>query len=206
MSFFDGLLSGVGGLISNVWTDKRQEDAQAFNAAQAEINRAFQERMSNTAYQRGMKDMKDAGLNPILAYQKGPASSPTGASASTTFSPATDFMTPAVTSAREGKHVSAQVNLLDEQVKNAMETNKNLQAERVRIGSQVSNINADTLLKQQSAQIMHRELEKSAIDKEAYSGWGGKTIRNIGTVLRELNPMLPRTGISIRTQGSDYFQ
>ena len=55
--------------------NKRNKAAQKAAANQM----AFQENMSNTSYQRGMKDMKKAGLNPILAGKMGGASTPGGA-------------------------------------------------------------------------------------------------------------------------------
>lgn len=51
------------------------------NSAEASKNRQFQEDMSNTSYQRAMRDMELAGLNPMLASKIGGAAVPGGATA-----------------------------------------------------------------------------------------------------------------------------
>jgi uncharacterized protein (DUF2147 family) len=67
----NGLIAAGGSLLGAAMRNKA---AKAASARQM----VFQEDMSNTSYQRGMADMKKAGLNPILAGKVGGASTPTG--------------------------------------------------------------------------------------------------------------------------------
>lgn len=59
-----------------------QNREMEFNAREAQKQRDYEERLSNTAYQRAVKDMQAAGINPLMAYSQGGAPVPSGSSAS----------------------------------------------------------------------------------------------------------------------------
>lgn len=65
-------------IMQGVYNHIENTTAMNFNSAEALANRQFQEHMSSTAYQRAVEDMKKAGLNPILAFANGGASTPGG--------------------------------------------------------------------------------------------------------------------------------
>jgi hypothetical protein len=93
-----GAASLIGGLLGN--RARRKE---------AEKNRQFQADMSGSAWQRAVKDMEAAGLNPALAYGQGPASTPGGSMAAQE-----DVISPAVSSAMAVKRMQADLKAIRE--------------------------------------------------------------------------------------------
>lgn len=70
-----------GTTANNMFSAQEAEKARAFNSAEAQKQRDFEEYMSNTAYQRGVQDMKASGINPMVAAGAAQASTPQGTSA-----------------------------------------------------------------------------------------------------------------------------
>jgi len=106
-----GAIAGAAGTLgAGVLNYFGQKSANKANLTSARESMDFQERMSSTSYQRGMEDMRKAGLNPILAHSKGGASTPGGAQAL-----AQNEMSGAVSSALDAKRLIADIASIKEQ-------------------------------------------------------------------------------------------
>lgn len=83
MAYLSGLATTQGeqAAANRLYNAAEAQRQRVWSSAEAQKDRDFQERMSNTAYTRAIADMQRAGLNPILAYQQGGASSPSGSTA-----------------------------------------------------------------------------------------------------------------------------
>lgn len=224
-----GAVSAVGTWWNNEQANRRQRETNEFNAQQASINREFnaaeaeksrtfsaqeaivnrdyQTAMSNSAFQRGMADMRAAGLNPILAYSKGGASAPSGSmpssssasgtAASGGTAPVSDVIASGISSAQAARARRNEAAIAAEEIQNRKETNNLIRAQTeaqrghaIQSAAQTANIMAETKIKGEVLAVASREAEKGEIDKSFYDTKAGKAIRFLGTGLKELNPFL----------------
>jgi len=130
-SIGSSLLGGLFGM-------KGASDANKASAKAAQAQMDFQERMSNTAHQREIKDLEAAGLNPILSAKLGGASSPGGAQPNIV-----NEMAPMENAARSMGDKLYNFRVQDAQVDNMKLTNDMLK-EQIK-GQQISNAKAGML-------------------------------------------------------------
>lgn len=103
-----GTIGALGDLGSTFLSYKGVQDQNKTNARITREQMDFQERMSNTAHQREVADLRAAGLNPILSAGGNGASTPAGASYH-----AENPLEAAVSSARAQKLMRAQIENIE---------------------------------------------------------------------------------------------
>lgn len=138
------------------------ERANEASAREAARNRAFQERMSSTAHQRQIKDLKKAGINPILSARYGGSATPAGSTAQQrdTISPAVNTALAARRQRQELKNMKAQDYVLN--------------AQGMLTDFQSAKAAADARIAANAASV---DQIRAKLDREIYSGAFGKYLR-----------------------------
>lgn len=151
------ILSSVAGAALGIWSGNKSANAQAalsreqmqWQSQEAQKTRDWQEKMSSTAHQREIEDLRKAGLNPMLSAMGGQgASTPTGATASYSSNAYTGY----------GSDVSNGINAMTGMY--SAKTNRKIQQQQEKnLEQQNLNLSADTYKKTQEGRAASTEAD-----------------------------------------------
>lgn len=149
MGLFGGIAGAIGGIASTILGNNSAKN-------EAEKNREWQEEMSNTSVSRRMADLRNAGLNPLLAVDNASsgASTPTGSQAQIErFDPSW------LTALSSAKVANAQAKQIEEQTKGIKQENSifDVKADKLRTEAELQRqniLNAKTIRALNEAQTL----------------------------------------------------
>lgn len=144
-----GGISAGAGLLGNLVSGNA-------SAKEADTNRAYQERLSNTSHRREVDDLRDAGLNPILSAAGSGASTPSGSMAS--FPDAGPSLAKGVESAIAVRQQNAELRGIEANIGNTTQDTQNKKVNNVLMQQQAASTAKDVDAKTMQNSVLKNTL------------------------------------------------